>query len=142
MKRQVTFIIITMLLVMVVFLAPVAKIAQAAAPTDLFFSEYIEGSSNNKALEIYNGTGAAIDLATGGYSIEMYFNSNPIAGLTIALTGSVAGGDVYVVAHSSANATILAQADQTNGAGWFNGDDGVVLRKGTTIIDSLAPLGF
>ena len=29
-----------------------------AAPTELFFSEYIEGSSNNKALEIYNGTGA------------------------------------------------------------------------------------
>ena len=35
----------------------------AAAPTDLFFSEYIEGSSsNNKALEIYNGTGAPVDL--------------------------------------------------------------------------------
>ena len=34
-----------------------------AAPTELFFSEYIEGSSNNKALEIYNGTGAPIDLA-------------------------------------------------------------------------------
>ncbi len=29
-----------------------------AAPSDLFFSEYIEGSSNNKALEIFNGTGA------------------------------------------------------------------------------------
>ncbi len=26
-------------------------------PTDVFFSEYIEGSSNNKALEIYNGVG-------------------------------------------------------------------------------------
>ena len=25
---------------------------------------------------------------------------------------------------------ILAQADQTNGAGWFNGNDAVVLRKG------------
>ncbi|HEX8779742.1 MAG TPA: hypothetical protein VF728_01050, partial [Nocardioides sp.] len=36
----------------------------SAAPTELFFSEYIEGSSNNKALEIYNGTGAAVNLAT------------------------------------------------------------------------------
>ncbi len=35
----------------------------AAASSELFFSEYIEGSSNNKALEIYNDTGAAIDLA-------------------------------------------------------------------------------
>ena len=29
---------------------------------ELFFSEYIEGSSNNKALEIYNGTGSEINL--------------------------------------------------------------------------------
>jgi hypothetical protein len=37
-----------------VALAPTA--AQAAA-TDLFFSEYMEGTSLNKAIEIYNGTG-------------------------------------------------------------------------------------
>ena len=47
----------------------------------------------------------------------------------------VANGDVFVLAQSLANPTIIAQADQTNGAGWFNGDDAVVLRKGTTIID-------
>ena len=29
-----------------------------AAPSDLFLSEYIEGSGNNKALVIFNGTGA------------------------------------------------------------------------------------
>ena len=49
-------------------------IAQAATPTELFFSEYIEGSSNNKALEIYNGTGAAVNLTTGGYNLLMSFN--------------------------------------------------------------------
>ena len=32
--------------------------AASAAPTDLFISEYVEGSSNNKAIELYNGTGA------------------------------------------------------------------------------------
>ena len=36
-----------------------AKPVQADLPTDLFFSEYIEGSINNKAIEIYNGTGGA-----------------------------------------------------------------------------------
>ncbi|CAG0947707.1 hypothetical protein ANRL1_04454 [Anaerolineae bacterium] len=113
-----------------------------AAPTELFFSEYIEGSSNNKALEIYNGTGASINLATAGYSVQMYFNGSSSAGLTINLTGTVANGDVYVLAHSSANATILAQADQTNGSGWFNGDDAVVLRKGTTSIDVIGQIGF
>ncbi|MCP6324171.1 hypothetical protein NL453_27485, partial [Klebsiella pneumoniae] len=35
---------------------------QAATPaSDLFISEYIEGSSLNKAIEIYNGTGASIE---------------------------------------------------------------------------------
>jgi predicted extracellular nuclease len=115
---------------------------QAATPTELFFSEYIEGSSNNKAIEIYNGTGAAINLGTGGYTVQMFFNGSASAGLTINLTGSVAAGDVYVVAQSSANAAILAQADQTNGSGWFNGDDAVVLRKGTIVIDVIGQIGF
>ena len=102
-----------------------------ADAADLFISEYIEGSSNNKAIEIYNGTGAAVDLLAAGYNVQMYFNGSASAGLTINLTGVVANGDVFVLAQSSASAIILAQADQTNGAGWFNGDDAVVLRKGT-----------
>jgi uncharacterized protein len=114
---------------------------RAAPPTELFVSEFIEGSSNNKALEIYNGTGAPIDLAAGGYSVQMFFNGSVTAGLTINLTGTVAAGDVYVLAQSSASAAILVQADQTNGAGWFNGDDAVVLRRGTTVIDSIGQVG-
>jgi predicted extracellular nuclease len=114
----------------------------SAQPTELFFSEYIEGSSNNKALEIFNGTAAAVDLAAGGYNVQMHFNGNPAAGLTINLLGIVAAGDVFVLAQSSASAAILAVADQTNGAGWFNGDDAVVLRKGTTIVDVIGQIGF
>ncbi|MDP6772483.1 MAG: hypothetical protein QF704_17380, partial [Anaerolineales bacterium] len=44
----------------------------ATLPTNLFFSEYAEGSSNNKYLEIYNGTGAAVDLSA--YSISTCSN--------------------------------------------------------------------
>lgn len=117
-----------------------ARPAQAET-TELFFSEYIEGSSNNKAFEIYNGTGSAIDLAAGGYNVQMFFNGSATAGLTINLTGTVADGDVYVVAHASATQAILDQADLTNNAGWFNGDDAVVLRKGTDVIDSLGQVG-
>ncbi len=113
----------------------------SAATSELFFSEYIEGSGNNKALEIYNGTGAAIDLAVGGYNVQMFFNGNPVSTLTINLTGTVADGDVFIVAQASANATILAQADQTNSSGWFNGDDAVVLRKGTTVVDVIGQIG-
>ncbi|MFO1330100.1 MAG: ExeM/NucH family extracellular endonuclease [Rubrivivax sp.] len=113
-----------------------------AAYSNLLISEYIEGSSNNKAIEIYNGTGAAINLASGSYNLQMFFNGSASAGLTINLTGTVAAGDVYVVAQSSANAAILAQADQTNGSGWFNGDDAVVLRQGTTVLDVIGQIGF
>lgn len=110
--------------------------------TELFLSEYIEGSSNNKALEIFNGTGAAVDLAAGNYDVQMYFNGNSNPGLTIRLTGTVADGDVYVLAHSNADPAILAQADQTNGAGWFNGNDVVVLRKNGVVLDVIGQIGF
>lgn len=123
---------------LLVLLAPLS----AHAAGDLILSEYVEGTSNNKALEIFNGTGAAVNLGTGGYNIQMFFNGNPAAGLTINLTGTVADGDVFVLAQSSADAAILAVADQTNGAGWFNGDDAVVLRKGAVVIDSLGQVGF
>ncbi|HSK76096.1 MAG TPA: lamin tail domain-containing protein [Thermoanaerobaculia bacterium] len=113
-----------------------------AQPTELFISEYIEGSSNNKAIEIYNGTASAIDLSLGGYSVQMFFNGNPTAGLTINLTGTVAAGDVFVLAQSSASAPIQAVADQFNGSGWYNGDDAVVLRKAGVVIDSIGQAGF
>ena len=115
--------------------------ASAQAP-ELFISEIIEGSSNNKAIEIFNGTGAPVNLATNGYNIQMFFNGSATAGLTLNLVGTVAAGDVFVLAQTSANAAILAQADQTNGSGWFNGDDAVVLRRGTTIIDAIGQAGF
>ncbi|MFA5837911.1 MAG: ExeM/NucH family extracellular endonuclease [Bellilinea sp.] len=136
-------VVIAALLVLGTALAvPGQAAVQAAGPNELFFSEYIEGSSNNKALEIYNGTGAAINLATNAYNVQMYFNGSSTAGLTINLTGTVADGDVYVLGQSSANATILAQADQTNSSGWFNGNDAVVLRKGSTVIDVIGQIGF
>ena len=126
----------------VVVLAFVLAPGARAASSDLFFSEVIEGSSNNKALEIVNDTGAAVDLAAGAYKVEMFFNGSASAGLTIDLQGSVAAGDVFVLAQASASAPILAQADQTNGAGWFNGDDAIVLRKGTTVLDVVGQVGF
>ena len=114
----------------------------ATTSTDLFFSEYIEGTSNNKALEIYNGTGAPVDLTAGAYGIQMFFNGSSTAALTINLNGTVAAGDVFVVAQSLADSAILAQADQLSSAGWFNGNDAVVLRKGSAVLDVIGQIGF
>ena len=126
-------------------LAATAAIVGVAAPanaatSDLFFSEYIEGSSNNKAIEIYNGTGAAVNLA--GYSVVQYFNGSQSAGLTLPLTGSVAPGDVFVVAHASSDPAILAQADLTSGSGFFNGDDAIALVGPSGTLDVIGQIGF
>ncbi len=112
-------------------LAAAAPPAGAAVPTDVFLSEYIEGSGFNKAVEIFNGTGAAVDLAAGGYRLELYSNGAAAPSQSAALTGTVADGDVYVVSRADADPAIVAQADQLAPAvaNW-NGNDAIVLRKG------------
>ena len=111
-----------------------------AAPLgDLFFSEYIEGSSSNKAVEIYNGTGTSINLAN--YKVETFANGSATATYSLPLSGSLANGEVYIIANASANATILAQADVTATITYFNGDDAVGLFNGTTLIDVIGVIG-
>lgn len=130
-------------LVALVLISPVsfAPPPARAASSELFFSEYVEGSSNNKALEIYNGTGAAVDLAANRYNVQMFFNGSSTAGTTIFLTGTVASGDVFVLVQTFAAPALRAQADQTSSASWYNGDDAVVLRKDTTVIDVIGQVG-
>src|SRR5688572_6065160 len=74
-----------------------------AAPTELLFSEYVEGSGFNKAVEIFNGTGAPVDLAAGGYTLELYSNGAAAPSQTVALGGTIAGGDVFVVSRADAD---------------------------------------
>ena len=113
-----------------------------AQPTgDLFFSEYVEGSSLNKALEIENQTGVPVDLAAGTYAVEVYFNGSTSIGTQIPLTGTVADGDVFVVADDGADAAILAETDQVSGLSLFNGDDVVVLSRDGVVVDSFGQIG-
>lgn len=100
----------------------------------IFFSEYIEGSSNNKAVEIYNGTGASVNLT--GYSVSL---SN--TGTAINLSGTLANGDVYVIANSSAAAGILSQADLQSSNLSFNGDDSVTLVNNGSSLDVIGSAG-
>ncbi len=100
--------------------------------SELFFSEYIEGSSNNKAVEIYNPTNDTISL--DNYQIQVYTNGNGSANQTVNLSGQVLPFDVYVLAHPSANAAILNIADTTFGFS-FNGDDAIALLNNGRAVD-------
>lgn len=112
------------------------------APTDLFFSEYVEGSSNNKYLEIFNGTGSAIDLSD--YELHRYGNgaSEPV---TYALAGTIADGAVIVIANNNADIFDGTTYDATdvNSATFYNGDDAVALFKVSTssLIDIIGQIG-
>ena len=107
--------------------------------SDLFFSEYAEGSSNNKYLEIYNGTGADVDLTP--YVVQLASNGGSWGTYTEDLTGTLADGDVYVIANASASGTIQAESDITSTVTYFNGDDAVGLFKDDVLIDAIGVQG-
>jgi hypothetical protein len=122
-------------------LVPIGAGSASAATSELFFSEYGEGSSFNKALEIYNGTGAAVDLSS--YSVELYSNGAASASQSVTLSGSLADGDVFVLANGAADPAILAEADLIASAVVnFNGDDAVVLRNSGAVVDVIGQVGF
>ncbi len=107
--------------------------------SDLFFSKYGEGSSSNKFIEIYNGTGADVDLSL--YTVELYTNGSTTNPRTETLSGTLVSGDVYVIANAQADQTILNAADITSQVTWFNGDDALVLKKNGVIIDVIGEVG-
>ncbi len=112
------------------------------AQADPFFSEYVEGSGHDKALEIYSAGG--FDLGANGCQVRMYFNGSSSPGTTVGLSGSIAAGDVFVLAQSGAALpAILAEADQLDGSSWYNGNDAVELFCSSTgSVDVVGQIGF
>jgi hypothetical protein len=106
--------------------------------TNLFISEYIEGSSYNKYLEIYNGTEASIDLAV--YSVKIYSNGSASPTYTINLSGTLIAGDVYIIAHSSATVW-SGTPDLISYSLNYNGDDAVALEGISVNVDVIGQIG-
>ena len=118
---------------------------QAQDYSDLIISEYVEGSGNNKAIEIYNGTGESVSL--DDYVIRIAQNGNDFnlsdnnQGLYSKLSGSLANGETYVIVSNAGGSaapnqelTDLAQLKSAAVAA-MNGDDAIGLFKGETLVD-------
>ncbi len=127
---------------------------------ELFISEYVEGWSNNKALEIYNPTANPINLS--GYIVSRASNGSALSAVTekyaVQLSGTIAPYSTYVgvVDLQDPNGTgqtapvwdsLIARADgfyspdyNTNSTFYWNGNDCVLLLKGTLTGNSAATL--
>lgn len=134
-----------------VILGIVALHVVSATQAQLLITQYYEGTSNNKWLELTNvGSSTISDLSI--YKISIWSNanregykSNGTPTLTISLSsGSLAPGQSFLLAHSSAGIPDYATANQTSGSLSFNGDDSVALWSGTTFATSsvLDAIGF
>jgi hypothetical protein len=122
---------------------------------DLFISEYIEGTSNNKAFEIANFTGQTVDLAN--YTVSLYGNGSlAVTKGPQALTGTLAHGEVFVIAGDSITDTgmldalnaipaekkLISDFNAGSIAESYNGDDAFALLKDGVIIDIFGTIGF
>ena len=125
--------------------------------TELFFSEYVEGTGNNKALEIYNPTNTVIDL--GSYRIARYGNGNTVPDV-VALAGTIQPKQAYVVVidkrdpngtgyNTPVDTALMAVADtflcpdySVNKTMYFNGNDAMALeRTNGILVDLIGKIG-
>jgi len=120
--------------------------------SELFISEYVEGSSQNKAIEIYNPTANPIDLTD--YQIDRYSNGSQSVSDFLQLSGTLAAGDVFVITNGDTDQqgqfgfidiVLYNMANQVAGAYptplHMNGNDAIVLSKNGTIIDIFGKVG-
>ena len=112
--------------------------------SDLFISEYVEGSGNNKAIEIYNPTNEPVNL--GDYQLVRYSNGGFVP-YSVALGGTIQSKSTYVVVLDKRDPdgtgfdqpvdsalqmkadTFLCPVYEENRMMYFNGNDAVTLEK-------------
>lgn len=107
----------------------------------LLISEYVEGTGNNKYLELFNGTCDTVDLAD--YVIKAYHNGVNVPTFTLALTGTLAPNATYVIANTSATIWSGTPDLITNNLA-FNGNDALELYNTVTLAtaDIFGSIGY
>jgi len=110
----------------------------------VFFSEYVEGSSNNKAVEIYNGQNAEVDLT--GCEVMVFANGAAAATSSIALASDagalvLAAGGTFVLCNARSGEALAPLCDQLHGGLSFNGDDAVSLVCDGATLDVIGQIG-
>ena len=107
----------------------------------VFISEYIEGSSFNKAVEIYNGSTEAVDLSN--YKLKLLSNGATSVGdeKVLELSGTLASGAVATFSHASAEDALTTGSTLSSFVMNFNGDDYIELSYGDVTIDAVGTFG-
>lgn len=105
--------------------------------SDLFISEYVEGTAFSKAMEFYNPTSATI--AMNNYRLVRYSNGSATGTDSTDLVGSVNSYSTFVISYGASSTTVVcdpalqAKAQQLDHAypnpTSMNGDDALVLVK-------------
>lgn len=122
-------------------LITVALMGKAQNCSDLFISEYVEGSGNSKAMEFYNPTINPINM--NNYRLVRYSNGSTTGTDSTDLTGTIASFGTFVIANGvgvtsgatgtspACNPALQALAQQIDGAypvpTFMNGDDAMLL---------------
>ncbi|MBU1219953.1 hypothetical protein KKF34_06290 [Myxococcota bacterium] len=110
---------------------------------DVFFSEYMEGSSVNKALEIYFRSATNFD--TANCSIQLYSNGDSSPSSDFVLDSlTVNTGDVFVFCDdgiSISGFTPAATCDMFTSASLWNGNDAISITCNGTVYDVFGQIG-
>jgi len=125
-------------------LTAVLGLSVLSSHANVLITEYVEGGSNNKAIEISNLGTADVDLAAGGYKIDLYANGKTETTNGILLQGLLIPGSSIVVYNSGSTDAFKFDAPQgmsDASATYFNGDDALVLSNADGVVDSFGQLG-
>jgi len=120
---------------------PVDPTEPSDTTLNLFFSEYVEGSGYNKAVEIYNPTDSTISLVD--YQFNLYSNGSQTISSSYSLTGEILPKDVVVLGSTQItdDSALAPYIDYFVSAVNFNGDDYIELVHNNNIIDNAGIYG-